>query len=427
MIPTLYRTVTAAGAPVLRLWLQYRAQQNKEDPARLAERRGIAGHPRPPGTVVWVHAASVGESLSALPLLEAVLSAYSSWSAVVTTGTRTSASLLPPYLEDIAPGRTVHQFVPLDHPRWVRRFLDHWRPDLVLWTESELWPNLLGECHKRSIPSALVNGRMSERSFRRWKAFPSLIQSMLSGFSLCMGQSTDDTRRLQELGAINAVCPGNLKYASPPLPVDGNKLDAARRAIGGRPVWLASSTHPGEELVAAQVHRALAAQLPGLLTIIAPRHPDRGEDIARALTDVGMTVACRSHGTMPNSTHSVWLADTLGELGLFYRLSPVSFIGKSLIGTGGQNPLEPARLGSAVLFGPHMGNFAEISTRMLDHGAAIQVPDPEGLACTVSTLLTDTSAQQALTKAAQDFCQQESAVLERIMEYLSPLCTGKSP
>lgn len=422
MIPFLYHSVVSTSAPALRLWLQYRARQGKEDPERLPERRGIASGPRPGGPVLWIHAASVGESLSVLPLLQSVMTARPSWSAVLTTGTRTSARLLPSRLHEIGAGRVIHQFVPLDHPRWVGRFLDHWQPNLALWVESELWPNLLKACRERGIPSVLVNGRMSEHSFQRWRLAPALIRDMLSGFSLCMGQSPEDTQRLQELGARNPVCPGNLKYASPPLPVDLNKLEAARNVIKNRPVWLASSTHPGEELMAGQVHRAMTAQLPGLLTIIVPRHPERGEDIARELTDRGMKVALRSHGSAPDQACDVWLADTLGELGLFYRLCPVSFIGKSLLGTGGQNPLEPARLGSAVVFGPNMENFAEISIRMLQNRAAIQVPDAEELTRTVQQLLLQPGMRETLIQSAQSFCHQEAAVLERIMTHLLPLC-----
>ncbi len=254
----LYRILAVLAGPLIWLHLRRRLKRGKEDPARFAERLGKPGLPRPEGRLVWLHGASVGESLSLLPLVER-LAARPGLSVLVTTGTVTSAALMTERL----PQGAVHQYVPVDRPAWVKRFLDHWRPDLVLWAESDFWPNLLDAVDVRAIPLVLVQGRVSPNSFAGWKKWaPGLIRRMLSAFTLCLGQTPGDMERLEALGAPRVACLGNLKMAVPPLPADEERLARLRRAVGVRPVWLAASTHPGEELLAARVHQALAARFP---------------------------------------------------------------------------------------------------------------------------------------------------------------------
>ncbi|MEX0814386.1 MAG: glycosyltransferase N-terminal domain-containing protein, partial [Dongiaceae bacterium] len=380
-----YRRLSGLAAPALRLYLAARAHRGKEDPARLGERLGRPSRARPEGKLLWLHAASVGEAASALALLRRLAQARPEAALLLTTGTLASARFIAGRL----PEGALHQYLPLDCTAWVRRFLDHWRPDLAIWIESELWPNLIVETRARGVPTALVNGRLSERSFRRWRRAPGLAAELLGGFAVVLGQDPAQTERLAALGAFAATCAGNLKFAAEPLPADPAALADLRRAVAGRPSWLAASTHPGEEEIVAAAHARLAASWPGLLTVIAPRHPARGGAIHRLLVDRGLSVARRSRGEPIGPATEIYLADTVGELGLFYRIAGVAFLGGSLVGHGGHNPLEPARLGTAVLSGPQTFNFAPIYARLLAAGAARAVADAPTLAAAVGELLPD--------------------------------------
>lgn len=417
MMAVLYRLLTTAAGPAIDRLLARRLKRGKEHPVRLPERRGVPGAARPPGPLVWVHGASVGEALSVLPLIERLLAARPGLHVLLTTGTVTSAALMAERL----PPRAVHQFVPVDRPAWVRRFLDHWRPDLALWMESEFWPNLLLETQRRGVPTVLVNGRISERSFAAWQRLPSLIAKLLKGFTLVLGQTEGDRARLEALGAPQTAFLGNIKFSAPPLPAADDALDALRAAAGPRPLWLAASTHAGEEAIAWQVHRRAAVAHHGLLTVIVPRHPERGPAIAVELEAAGARVARRSSGRLPDTATDVYVADTLGEMGLFYRLARVVFVGKSLCGGGGQNPLEPARLGCAVLLGPRTENFADIAGRMVAAGAARRVADAGELAEVVSGLLGAATEREALGQAAATFAGAEAGALDRVLERLGPL------
>ena len=369
MLLTLYRGLTRIGGPALSYYLHRRRLAGKEDAAREGERRGLASCPRPEGPLVWFHAASVGESLSILTLIDRLLTADPRLSVLVTTGTVTSAALMAERL----PPRAMHQFVPVDRPGYVEHFLDHWRPDLTLWVESEIWPNMLYEIGRRRLPAALINARMSDRSFRRWHWFPGFIRFLLGSFRVVLAQTLADGERLRRLGAAEVRSAGNLKFASQPQPADAGKLAVLNRAVAGRPVWLFASSHPGEDEIAAAVHEALAPRFPGLLTMIAPRHPARGGAIEAMLAGRGLTVARRSRGALPGPGDAVYLADTMGEMGVFYRLAPVVCVGGSFVPHGGQTPIEPVQLGAAVLFGPCMTNFAEITAELLASGAAREV------------------------------------------------------
>jgi len=413
---SLYRWATTLGGPAIQFYLSRRMAMGKEDPQRFGERLGRPGLPRPSGPVVWVHAASVGESISVLPLIVRVRARRPDSTVLLTTGTVTSARLMAERL----PAGAMHQFVPVDRVGYVRGFLDHWRPDLALWAESEFWPNLIGETAKRRIPIVLVNGRVSDRSFARWRRHRGTIKKLLGGFRLCLGQSQADAERLRELGAPAVASPGNLKLAAPPLPADPAKLADLQGQIAGRPVWVAASTHAGEEALGGRVHRQLAPSHPGLLTLIVPRHPERGAGIAQELAADGLVVARRSAGGRITEATDVYVADTIGELGIFYRLADVAFIGKSLVPLGGQNPLEAACLDCAVLFGPHMANFREIAARLKESGGAEEVADEAALVAVLGRLLTDDEARRAQAAAASAFAKSEAQVLERIVERLAP-------
>jgi len=415
MLLSLYRGLTGLGAPLIDAYLHRRLRRGKEDTRRFPERQGIAGQPRPPGKLVWLHGASVGETLSLLPLVEQLVR-RPGLSVLVTSGTVTSAQLMA---ERLPPG-ALHHYIPVDRLPWVRRFLDHWKPDLALWCESEFWPNLLVETAGRGVPLVLLNGRMSDRSFTRWRKHPRLIRRLLSCFRLCLAQSDTDAERLARLGGGKVVCRGNLKFVTPPLPVDEDLLASLRAELGERPRWLLASSHPAEEAMAGRMHQALAADHPGLLTIIVPRHPGRGAAIAEELRAMGLSVAQRSLGETATADTHILLADTLGEMGLFIRLAPLVMMGKSLIGKGGQNPLEPARLRASVLFGPHMDNFSEIARRMIAAGAAEQVDDEAALAAALSARLGDPARMQAEGAVAEQFANAEAGVLDAVMAELEP-------
>ncbi len=381
-------------APAVRLQLRRRVGRGREIAARLPERFGIDATPRPAGVLLWVHAASVGETMSVLPVL-ALLCPRAK--VLLTTGTVTSQALLDQRLpEQGLTGDVMHRFAPLDVPHWVERFLSHWRPDAACFVESELWPNQLAACQARGIKLMLLNARMSDRSFARWRRVPGFARRVLGGFNLVQARGDADADRLRALGARHVDSPGDLKFAAPPLPADPVELARLADIVNGRPVWLAASTHPGEEALIAAVHRTLAQAYPRLLTIIAPRHPDRGEALAAELG-----APRRSIGEGPAQDGGIWIADTLGELGLWYRLAPIAFVGRSLIAPGGgQNPLEPARLGCAIAVGPYTGNFTDHVALLSEAGGMVQVDGPDGLAAFVSAVMADAEKRHAMGERA---------------------------
>ena len=406
-----YRIATWAATPLVRPLLERRRQRGKEDAARLGERLGQAGLARPAGPLLWIHGASVGEAQSVLGLIKALLGAVEGLSILVTTGTVTSAGLMATRL----PAGAFHQFVPVDHPRAVRRFLDHWRPDAALWVESELWPNLVLDTARRGIPMALVNGRMSEGSFARWRKRPALIGALMGAFRFVAAQSVADAERFRALGASDVRCLGNLKLDAPALGADPAQVSELAAAFGERPRWLAVSTHRGEEEQIAAAHRAMADLVPGLLTVIVPRHPERGEDVAGVVADAGLVVGRRRAGDPVTVETDVYVADTLGELGLFCRLAQVVLIGGSLVPHGGQNPLEPARLGCAVVTGPYMGNFEELMAALRAGDAVAELPRVEDLASVVARLLSDPAEVEALGSAARTVAAQGDGVVDRVL------------
>jgi 3-deoxy-D-manno-octulosonic-acid transferase len=402
-----WAAATTMAAPGLRLMLRARQARGKEVKGRLPERRGVETTPRPPGRLIWLHAASVGETMAILPVLPELAKAGT---ILLTTGTVTSARLLAQRLDPGLTARVLHRFAPLDVPAWVRRFLDHWQPDVAGFVESELWPNLLAACRARRIPTMLINARLSDRSLRRWRRVPALARHVLGEFARVQPRSVADADRLRSLGCGQVGEPGDLKLAAPPLPADAAELRRLGQLLEGRPVWLAASTHAGEEALALSVHGTLAPRHAGLLTVIAPRHPERGAEIPAA--------AYRSRGDDPPAG-GVWVADTLGELGLWYRLAGIAFIGRSLLPPGGgQNPLEPARLGCAIAVGPHTGNFAEHVAMLRYAGALTVVQDATELAAWVDGLLGDPVRRRAMARAAVEAVARHSDLPRRTADAL---------
>jgi 3-deoxy-D-manno-octulosonic-acid transferase len=423
MLPALYRGVTAAVGPFVRIGLEWRCRRGKEDPARLRERLGFASGERPAGPLVWVHAASVGEATSVLALIERLLRERPGLNVLITTGTVASARLIEMRL----PPRARHHYVPVDLPSAVDRFLDHWQPGLAVWVESELWPNLVLSTHRRGIPMALVNARLSSRSYARWRARPSLARRMLAGFTLCLAQDGVQAQRFRDLGAAATDSVGDLKAVAEALPADPGLVADLRRDVGDRPMWLAASTHPGEEEVIAAAHRRIARDHPGLLTIIVPRHPLRSSSILGKLCDLGLTVAQRSAAQAVAAETDIYLADTLGELGVFYRLAGIAFVGGSLGNFGGHNPFEAARLDCAILHGPDMANCRAMADALVAAGGATIAGDAGAIAAAVSRLLADPAARDRQAAAAARTAAASLGTLDAVLARLAPFLDALAP
>ncbi len=409
-----YRLLTRAATPLARQLLAYRLNRGKEHPARLAERRGESKVARPPGPLIWIHGASVGEMMAALPLIERIRAR--GFAVLVTSGTLTSANLARQRL----PHGAIHQFIPLDTPGYVERFLAHWRPSLALFVESDLWPNLIIASKKRGVPLILINGRLSERSFRRWRRMPRTIEALLQRFDLCLMRTTSDAEHFSRLGAPRLSVVGNLKLDVPQLPVEENKLVVLSAALLGRPALAAASTHPGEEEIVIDVHARLRSAVPGLVTMIAPRHPDRGAEIAAIAARRGFSAVLRSSGKIPDKSTDIYICDTVGELGIIYRIAPVVFMGGSLVAHGGQNPIEAIKLGAAVLHGPFISNFAEIYAALDGARGADLVADTSRLAARALAWLKDSEERLRVVAAGQKTVEALGGALERTLAELDP-------
>jgi 3-deoxy-D-manno-octulosonic-acid transferase len=409
-----YRLLGLALMPLIPIALSRRAARGKEDSLRIGERYGRASRQRPAGRLAWVHAASVGETNAVMPLVDRIVGAGTS--VVFTSVTVTAATIAASRL----PRGAVHQFSPIDVAPWIGRFLGHWRPDFALFVESELWPVTIVKLAGAGIPQILVNARMSERSFRGWNRFGGAARSLFSRIGLCLARTEEDGERYRALGVNHVAVTGNLKFDVPPPAADPAAVEAFQTLLGNRPVWIAASTHEGEEEVVAAAHQILRQRHPGLVTIIAPRHPPRGPAIRSVLAARGLAVAQRSVGEPIGPLLDIYLADTLGELGLFYRVAPVAFLGGSLVAHGGQNPIEPARLDAAILHGPHVHNFETIYAALDGAGAAKQIVDAESLAGAVARLLDNAALRRRCLDAATVALAPFSGALEATARALAP-------
>ena len=409
-----YRAGTLALTPFAHGLLLARARRGREDLARLDERLGRAALPRPEGPLVWLHGASIGEGLSLLPLVDALRSRR--FATLLTTGTRTSADVVTPRL----PAGALHQFAPLDIPQAVGAFLDHWRPNLLLLAESELWPNMLGACVQRAIPVAIVNGRMSHRSQRRWSRAPRAASALLGGLATCLVQSDEEAARFDRLGAHRPVVVGNLKHDLSMPPVDDAELACLRASVGTRPVLLAASTHPGDEELLLAAHRTVQSSDSNLLTILVPRDILRGRAICDLAERAGLCVAQRSRETRVTSETSVLVADTVGEMGLWLRLASLVVIGKTFGRGGGQTPLEAARCHVPILHGPSTGNFADMFAALDQAGGACCVSSGE-LAHAIAALFEDPARARAMARAAARVADAMTGATQRTLDILEPL------
>lgn len=410
----IYNTLVRTLYPiVIRRYIEKRKKMGKEDVKRFNERVGRPTKPRPDGRLIWLHGASVGESISMLPLINRLLEIYPDAHVMVTTGTTTSAEVMAKRL----PERAFHQYLPIDNPVFAARFVRHWQPTIALWFESEFWPAMLSTIKRRNIPLILINGRISNKSFKRWQQFDFVIKELLDCFTACLGQSEEDAYRLRALGAKDAMCLGNLKYAGLPIPVDAEKKKDIQDEIGERPVWLVSSTHSDEEAKIGRYIKELIAKHEGLLTIIAPRHPNRGVEIKELLQEkYQLKTALRSANEKIMPETEVYIADTIGEMGIWYELCPIVFIGGSLVTHGGQNFMEPSRCRDAVIVGPHMHNFTDAMNRAKRADGVIQIDETVDLIDMVDQLLSNKELLEAKRSLAYNWATSEAKVLDGIAE-----------
>lgn len=411
-----YTVITWVLSPFLYGLMHLRSFYKKEMPDRIKERRGITQIARPKGKLIWIHAASNGEALSALPLIERLRALPSSPTILITTMTVTGAKLMEKRLAGDA--SCIHQFIPYDHPLWINRFHKHWTPDLVLWIESELWPNHLNAIKKRSIPAALLNARLSNKSVQRWKICPSWFQSMLESFSICLAQTERDKNNLQSLGIHHVDCQGNLKDMALPLPYDEYALEDMVLCTTNRTILLYASTHDGEEEIALKIYQKLKKSYPNLLSIIVPRHPHRAKQIVDICNKHNLSAACRSYKMSPRINTDIYIADTLGELGLFYTLCDIVFVGNSLHVKpgGGHNLLEPALLNCAILSGDDLHNFSVQAAEMPAQNACIVVSSEDSLLEKTQELLDDNEKTSTLKENALIYAQgKQSEGLDKII------------
>jgi 3-deoxy-D-manno-octulosonic-acid transferase len=414
-----YRLLTRLLEPLAPRLLDARAKQGKEDPARVDERLGLASAARPAGDLVWLHGVSVGETLSLLPVVERLRQKRPDLTVLVTSGTLTSATLLAKRL----PPGVIHQFAPVDTPGAVHAFLDHWRPAAAVFVESELWPNLILEARRRNVRLILASARITEKTVDGWRRFPGAARKIVSAFDRVLPQDAASADRLESLGArIDGHV--NLKLAGAAPPHDPGAFTRLSAAIGDRPVVVAASTHDGEEIALV---RALDKLADRLCLILVPRHPERRGDIANALQRDGYRFALRSDGREPDRDTDLYVADTLGEMGLFLRLADVVVMGGSFSAAlekppvGGHNPLEPARLGKPAVTGPDMSNWAAVTDALVQAGGLAVVEAPWDLPAVLAPLLADDKAARAMGERGRRAAAEAGSGLDRLWDSLTPL------
>ena len=406
-----------AALPLIELILLLRVKKNKEDFSRLNERRGISLTPRPDGKLIWLHASSVGESMAALSLINRLLETEKEGKVLVTTGTLTSAKLMAERLPD----KAFHQFTPIDRSQFVKRFFKHWKPNLLLVMESEFWPIQIEAAKQLGIRIIAVNARLSENSFSRWRTASFLSPTIFQSLDLVLATNKQQGDRFTRLGAKNVIVCGTLKRSAPRLVVDLKIAQNLSEQIADRPVWVAASTHTGEDVPIMEVTRGLLGRFPNLLTIIVPRHPNRGKNIAQLASKNDLKVKCRSQEKEISPETQLYIADTFGEMGLFFHLADIVFVAGSLVPVGGHNPIEPAHFDCAIIFGNLMSKNQEVADEMLANNAAIKVNDKLELFGTLKILLTDPEKTNRLAKNAQEYVKNGHEVLDIVSKNITAL------
>lgn len=416
MLIAAYRLAAIILTPAIFLWFLCRILIGKEIKERLQERFGFPTAHRPEGKLLWIHAASIGESISVQPFLQAFLQTYPDYHCLFTTGTKSSAILM----QETLPAKCIHQFFPIDHPWVITLFLRYWHPQLVCWVESELWPTALTETAQQ-CPIFLLNGRMSKRSFRRWKRFPFFARRILAQFTSIFPQTKSDRLRFQHITPVGTSLHylGNLKYTNPSTIIDDTIQKSWIDTISDRKVWIAASTHAGEETIITTIHKKLRALHPNLLTIIAPRHIDRAPTIMKTITD--LSIARRSTGDIIQERTDIYLVDTFGELPSFYRYAEIALIGGSLIpirGTAGHNPIEAGREECAILTGPHHSNFEDIYDHFIEHDAARIITSSEDTVELLDYLFSHKDDLSAIQKRAYQCTKTQENTPQKLLTHM---------
>lgn len=419
--------------PLWPLIIAVRLSKHKEDPARWPERWGIYLLSNPPSVEglgpVWLHAASVGEWRSLQPLLQAFWHADEKQHFIITTQTSSAAQMLASTNDP----RLLHLYAPWDHPLTVAAFLRHIQPRAAIFVESEIWPHLLSAIQNRKIPAFLLNAQLSEKAAKRWQPLRGWLQKLLGCFQTILTPSDAETARLKQLGIRQAQSGISLKYAASPLTCDIADLFAWRQQLKDRPIWLAASTHAGEEEIILATHQKLKNQFPDLITVIAPRHPERCKEIVGQFNDSNVLLASDVAnpplgGGSKFAQDHIYIIDRLGELGLWFRLCPITFMGGSLVPIGGHNLIEPAQLGCAILHGPHMQSCQDVVDLLHTAHAAQPIRDADELAQTVSQLLQTPEMAKAMgDRALNTVATKQQAAHAMIADITHIVMTGSAP
>ena len=410
-----YRVATNIALPFAFNGVRRKLKAHDVPVARIEERKGHATQPRPKGPLLWFHAASVGESLSVLALITRMGEMRPELSFLVTSGTATSAALVARRL----PPRTLHQYAPLDAAKPLDRFLKHWQPDAALFVESELWPQMIVRSFDAGIPLALVNARLSNTSLTNWGKRPKTFRMILSRFEILLTQTKAMGVALIKAGADPQKVQGgtDLKSTSVPLPVDPKLSAQLHKTFGNRPVWVAASTHDGEEEIVLQAHKTLLNYFPDLCLILAPRHPERGGAVQQFTQDAGLTHRRRSDGQDAGDAQ-VYLADTMGELGNWYDIGKFVFLGGSLSDIGGHNPYEVAQAGLPVITGPFVRNFDETYDSLTKLGGSVTAASAHEIAAQAAKWLQDVQALKTASQAAEQFVLADTETLDTVATQL---------
>lgn len=415
----LYRVLSTIFFPIIVIYILLRALRGKEDISRIGERFAFASIKAPQASqdLFWIHAVSVGEANSVLILVDEILKNNPKISILFTTTTKTSAAIIANKIKDWQ-GRVTHQFFPIDSYFTVRKFLKHWQPKKIFFVESEIWPNFIEGATKAQIPAFLINGRMSKRSFLRWQFAKKIGLEIFNNFKIIFAQSHEDQERFLQLTNKEVLFFGNLKSQAANLKCDEKELSKIRTEIASRPFWLAASTHAGEEEIVAEVHQELQKKLPNLLTILVPRHPYRSDEIKEMFRLKNIKFSQRAVGGKIDNGVEIYLADGLGELGLFYSLANFTFLGGSLFEVGGHNPFEPIKLKCAVISGKHVFNFKEIYEKLSAQNACVMVENKEDLFKEVEKFLQDRELAQTMAHKALEAIADSQNITKKIIEKL---------
>lgn len=409
----IYRLLSILFFPLIALYLLLRLIKKKEDKNHLKERFGYSTVMRPRGDLIWIHAVSVGEVNSAMILIEELLRFLPKTFILFTSTTLTSAAIIATRLPNFK-NRVIHQFLPVDSYFCIKNFFDFWRPRVAIFVESEIWPNMLLEAHKRTILTFLVNARMSQKSFKKWSLAEKFGFGIFNYFSAIFAQTKDDQKHFSQLTNREVFFYGNLKSEAQTLPYDADKLEKLESQIEGRKFWLAASTHRGEEEIIIKIHQRLKKEFKDLLTIIVPRHPERAEEIKVFLNELNF--AQRSKNESIRNSTEIYLADSLNELGIFYRLAPFAFIGGSLVKVGGHNPFEAVKLGCAVISGREVFNFKEIYDHLREKNSCMLIGSDAELTDVIRKFLTDEDSYKKIsTKASQVLAVNSGNIAEKIV------------